>query len=81
MDFTRMKTEDVLKKLYKLKSKGADEIPKGFKDLDQLKKEWEVHRSTAREWVLELVKAGELKQLRLRFFDGRRIQMKYFYGK
>jgi hypothetical protein len=80
MDFTRMKTEDVLKKLWKIRSKGADEIPNGFKDLDQLKKEWKVHRSTAREWVLELVKAGELKQIRLRFFDGRRIQMKYFYG-
>jgi hypothetical protein len=80
MDFTRMKTEDVLKKLYKLKSKGADEIPKGFKDLDQLKKEWKVHRTTAREWVLELVKAGEMRQLKLRFFDGKRIQMKYFYG-
>jgi hypothetical protein len=30
--------------------------------------------------VLELVKAGEMKQLKLRFFDGKRIQMKYFYG-
>jgi hypothetical protein len=80
MDFTRMKTEDVLNKLWKLKSKGADEIPKGFKDLDQLTKEWKVHRTTARTWVLALVKAGEMKQLKLRFFDGKRIQMKYFYG-
>lgn len=80
MDFTRMKTEDVLNKLWKLKSKGADEIPKGFKDLEQLTKEWKVHRTTARCWALALVKAGEMKQVRLRFFDGRRIQMKYFYG-
>jgi hypothetical protein len=29
---------------------------------------------------LDLVKAGEMKQIRLRFFDGKRIQMKYFYG-
>jgi hypothetical protein len=76
-----MKTEDVLNKLWKLKSKGADEIPKGFKDLEQLRKEWKVHRTTARVWALDLVKAGEMKQIRLRFFDGRRIQMKYFYGK
>jgi hypothetical protein len=48
--------------------------------LDQLTKDWKVHRTTAREWVLELVKAGEMKQLKLRFFDGKRIQMKYFYG-
>lgn len=75
-----MKTDDVLKKLWKLKSKGADEVPKGFKDLDQWTKEWKVHRTTARVWALELVKAGEMKQIRLRFFDGRRIQMKYFYG-
>jgi hypothetical protein len=80
MDFTRMKTDEVLKKLWKLKSKGADEVPKGFKDLDQLTKEWKVHRTTARAWALDLVKAGEMKQIRLRFFDGRRIQMKYFYG-
>jgi hypothetical protein len=76
-----MNSNEVLKKLWKLKSKGADEIPKGYKDLETLCKEWGVHRTTARDWMLKLVKAGELKQVRLRFFDGRRIQMKYFYGK
>jgi|GEM_PF-3482481 len=76
-----MKTDEVLKKLWKLKSKGEDEIPKGYKDLEALCKEWGVHRTTARDWTIKLVKAGEMKQVRLRFFDGRRIQMKYFYGK
>jgi hypothetical protein len=76
-----MKTDEVLKKLWKIKSKGADVIPKGYKDMEELNKEWKVHRTTARSWALALVKAGELKQVKLRFFDGRRIQMKYFYGK
>ena len=76
-----MKTEDVLKKLWKLKSKDVDEVPKGFKNLDELCKDWKVSRTTTRVWAVALVKAGEFKQLRLRFFDGRRIQMKYFYGK
>ena len=75
-----MKTDDVLKKLWKLKSKGADEVPKGYKHLDQLCKEWGVHRTTARDWTIRLVKAGKMKQVRLRFFDGKRIQMKCFYG-
>jgi hypothetical protein len=75
-----MKADDVLKKLWKLKSKGTDEIPKGYKHLDQLCKEWKVHRTTARDWTIRLVEAGEMKQVRLRFFDGKRIQMKYFYG-
>ena len=80
MDFTRMNSDEVLKKLWKLKAKDVDEIPKGYKNVDQLCEQWGVHRTTARDWVLKLVKAGEMKQVRLRFFDGRRIQMKYFYG-
>ena len=75
-----MKCNDVLKRLWAIKAKRADEIPKGFKHLDQLCKEWKVHRTTAREWVIALEKEGKIKKLRLRFFDGKRCQMKYFYG-
>ena len=75
-----MKTKDILRELYRIKSKGADEVPKGFKDMDQLCKEWKVHRTTARDWVMALEKAGKLKKVRLRYFDGKRIQKKNFYG-
>jgi predicted transcriptional regulator len=76
-----MNSNELLKKLWKIKARGADEIPKGYKDLEELNKDWKVHRTTAGKWVAELVKAGELKQIKLRFFDGRRIQMRYYYGK
>lgn len=75
-----MKANDVLKKLWAIKAKHADPVPEGFRDLDQLCKEWKVHRTTARDWTIALVKEGKMKKLRLRFFDGKRIQMKYFYG-
>ena len=75
-----MKANDVLKKLWAIKARHADPVPKGFKDLDELCKEWKVHRTTARVWAMSLEKEGKLKKLRLRFFDGKRIQMKYFYG-
>jgi predicted transcriptional regulator len=75
-----MKANDVLKKLWGIKARKAEPVPKGFKDVDTLAKEWKVHRTTAREWVMQLEKAGKVRKLRLRFFDGRRIQMKYFYG-
>ena len=48
--------------------------------MDQLCKEWKVHRTTARDWVMALEKAGKLKKVRLRYFDGKRIQKKNFYG-
>ena len=75
-----MKANDVLKKLWAIKARHADPVPKGYKDLDELCKEWNVHRTTARVWAMSLEKEGKLKKLRLRFFDGKRIQMKYFYG-
>ena len=75
-----MKANEVLKKLWAIKARHADPVPKGFKDLDQLCIEWKVHRTTARDWTIALVKEGKMKKLRLRFFDGKRIQMKYFYG-
>lgn len=62
-----MKSDDVLKKLWAIKAKKADEVPKGFKDLDTLCKEWQVHRTTAREWVMALEAEGKIKRLRLRF--------------
>jgi len=75
-----MNSDDILKKLWAIKARHADKIPEGFKDLDTLSKEWQVHRTTAREWVMALEAEGKIKKVKLRFFDGRRIQMKYFYG-
>ena len=75
-----MKANDVLKKLWAIKSRHADEVPKGFKGREEWAKEWGVHLSTARVWLMEMDKAGKMKKVKLRFFDGKRIQMKYFYG-
>mgnify|MGYP007077658078 CR=1 FL=1 len=75
-----MKANDVLKKLWAIKAGHADPVPKGFKDMEQWSKEWGVHLSTGRVWLIEMEKAGKMKKLRLRFFDGKRCQMKYFYG-
>jgi len=75
-----MKANDVLKKLWAIKARKADEVPKGFKSIDGWAKEWDATNGTARVWLLELEKAGKMKRVRLRFFDGKRIQMKYFFG-
>ena len=75
-----MKANDVLKKLWAIKARHADPIPKGYRSTEDWAKEWGIHLSTARVWLMEMDKAGKMKKLRLRFFDGKRIQMKYFYG-
>jgi hypothetical protein len=81
MDFTRMNSKDILKELWAIKSRAAEPVPKGYKSIDDWSKEWGIHLSTGRVWLIEMEKAGKMKKIRLRFFDGRRIQMKYFYGK
>ena len=81
MDFAGMNSKDVLKELWAIKSRAAEPVPKGYKSMEQWSKEWGVHLSTGRVWLMEMAKSGKMKKVRLRFFDGRRIQMKYFYGK
>ena len=76
-----MKTNDVLKELWSIKSRAAEPVPKGYKSMAEWSKEWGVHLSTGRVWLIDMEKAGKVKKVKLRFFDGRRIQMKYFYGK
>jgi len=75
-----MKANDVLKKLWDIKARRADEVPKGFKCMEGWAKEWKTTLGTARVWLMELEQAGKMKRVRLRFFDGKRIQMKYFFG-
>lgn len=75
-----MKANDILKKLWSIKARRADPVPKGYKHIDDLCKEWKARRGTVRLWLIQLEKAGKIKKIRLRHFDGRRIQMKYFYG-
>lgn len=75
-----MKTNDVLKELWAIKSRSAEPVPKGYKSMEEWSKKWDVHLSTARVWLMDMEKAGKMKKVKLRFFDGRRIQMKYFYG-
>jgi hypothetical protein len=80
MDFAGMKSNDVLKELWAIKSRAAEPVPKGYKSMGDWSKEWDVHLSTARVWLMHMNKTGKMKKVKLRFFDGRRIQMKYFYG-
>lgn len=75
-----MKANDVLRKLWAIKSGKADDVPKGFRCISDWAKEWDTTPGTARMWLIELEKAGKVKKVRLRFFDGKRIQMKYFFG-
>lgn len=75
-----MKTDDVLKKLWAIRARHSDPVPKGYRSREQWAEKWGIHLSTARVWLMEMEKAGKMKSVRLRFFDGRRIQMKYFYG-
>jgi hypothetical protein len=81
MDFAGMKSNDVLRELWAIKSRAAEPVPKGYKSMEDWSKSWDVHLSTGRVWLMEMEKAGKMKKVKLRFFDGRRIQMKYFYGK
>ena len=76
-----MKTNDVLKELWSIKSRAAEPVPKGYKSMGEWSKQWGVHLSTGRVWLMGMEKAGKMKKVKLRFFDGKRIQMKYFYGK
>jgi hypothetical protein len=80
MDSPGMNSKDVLKELWAIKSRAAEPIPKGYKSMEDWSKEWGVHLSTARVWLMHMNKTGKMKKVKLRFFDGRRIQMKYFYG-
>ena len=75
-----MNSKDVLKELWAIKSRTAEPVPKGYKSMEDWSKEWGIHLSTGRVWLMEMAKSGKMKKVRLRFFDGRRIQMKYFYG-
>lgn len=75
-----MKANDVLKKLWAIKARHADPVPKGFNSISGWAKEWNTTVGTARVWLMELEQAGKIKRVRLRFFDGKRIQMKYFFG-
>jgi hypothetical protein len=81
MDSAGMNSKDVLKELWAIKSRTAEPVPKGYKSMRDWAKEWGVHLSTARVWLQQMDKVGKIKKVKLRFFDGRRIQMKYFYGK
>ena len=76
-----MKSNDVLKQLWAIKSRAAEPVPKGYKSREDWAKEWGIHLSTARMWLMQMEKAGKMNKVKLRFFDGRRIQMRYYYGK
>ena len=76
-----MNSKDVLKELWAIKSRTAEPVPKGYKSMRDWAKEWGIHLSTARMWLMQMEKAGKMKKVKLRFFDGRRIQMRYYYGK
>ena len=75
-----MNSKDVLKELWAIKSRTAEPVPKGYKSMRDWAKEWGVHLSTSRVWLQQMEKVGKIKKVKLRFFDGRRIQMKCFYG-
>lgn len=75
-----MNSKEALKKLWEIKSRAAEPIPKGYKSINEWAKEWKMTGSTARVWLMQLEKGGKIKRVRLRFFDGTRCQMKYFYG-
>ena len=76
-----MNSKDVLKELWAIKSRTAEPVPKGYKSREDWAKEWDIHLSTARMWLMQMEKAGKMNKVKLRFFDGRRIQMRYYYGK
>lgn len=84
MDFARMKTTSdtdyFLKKLWDIKAKREDKVPKGYYSVKDFAKRWGVVQTTAMMNVRQLVSGGALKKIKLRRFDGKRIVMVNYYG-
>ena len=80
METPAVKAQRLLEQLYRVRQGQEDKVPKGYLSIEDLMKHWGLKRSQTRLNVLKLVKAGQLKEVTLRRFVGKKIRVVNYYG-
>lgn len=80
METAAVKAQRLLEQLYKVNQGMEDKVPRGYLSIEDFMKHWGLKRSQARLNVMKLVKAGQLKEVPLRRFIGKKICVVNYYG-
>lgn len=80
METPAVKAQRLLEQLYRVRQGQEDKVPKGYLSIEDFMRHWGLKRSQTRLNVLKLVKAGQLKEVTLRRFVGKKICVVNYYG-